>query len=459
MRPCPAALKRIRAFVLGRPAYIVPGTVGDEDRKLAVELGIPLLGPSPEISGALNKKSAARALFRAAEVNVAPGAPVLPESFYHQQNEGGGGMFADYARGKDGWRPRGAAGGGEHDGGDGGDGGEFSGGERIGDEGGEQEEYDEVMALAGLHDGGVYGGATELLREVPPYGDTDPCFDVVEVLARLAVAHPSVSRWIMKVDDESGGRGHAFLDVSGIGELQGVLRKAADALAAMGLGEGGLWGETGGNNNGSGSGNNGGSQEEGWAFLAGDRRVDDALRSHCAVAAAILRRAIASRVSIAAPSAYGGSGSWPRFYAQMMRRGGVVEACPESVTGSPSVNLFIAPTGDVHVLATHEQIFCPAYRFVGASFPQSSVPHAALAAAATAVGEAAARAGVSGFVGVDFVVVRDDGGTGGLRLWAVDLNVRPTCTQASFDLFHFVAGGSFDPSTGTYAIASGRALP
>jgi hypothetical protein len=40
--------------------------------------------------------------------------------------------------------------------------------------------------------------------------------------------------------------------------------------------------------------------------------------------------------------------------------------------GSPSVNLFIAPTGDVHVLATHEQIFCPAYRFVGASFPQSS---------------------------------------------------------------------------------------
>jgi hypothetical protein len=27
-----------------------------------------------------------------------------------------------------------------------------------------------------------------------------------------------------------------------------------------------------------------------------------------------------------------------------------VEACPGSVTGSPSVNLFIAPTGDVHVL-------------------------------------------------------------------------------------------------------------
>ena len=32
------------------------------------------------------------------------------------------------------------------------------------------------------------GGATPLLRrEFAPYGDTDPCFDVVEVLARLAV--------------------------------------------------------------------------------------------------------------------------------------------------------------------------------------------------------------------------------------------------------------------------------
>jgi hypothetical protein len=57
VRPYPAAMKRIRAFVLGRPAYIVPGTVGDEDRQLAVELGIPLLGPSPEMCRGLGAKS------------------------------------------------------------------------------------------------------------------------------------------------------------------------------------------------------------------------------------------------------------------------------------------------------------------------------------------------------------------------------------------------------------------
>ena len=69
----PAAMRRIQAFVLGRPAYIVPGVVGEEERKVAVQLGIPLLAAHPETCGALGRKSAARCLFRAAEVNVAPG--------------------------------------------------------------------------------------------------------------------------------------------------------------------------------------------------------------------------------------------------------------------------------------------------------------------------------------------------------------------------------------------------
>jgi hypothetical protein len=80
---------------------------------------------STEACVALSRKSAARALFRAAEVNVAPGAPVLPEwansGFYdddHGGGDGGGGgggdddgadaflhmgMLAGFARGRDGW--------------------------------------------------------------------------------------------------------------------------------------------------------------------------------------------------------------------------------------------------------------------------------------------------------------------------------------------------------------------
>ena len=66
----------------------------------------------------------------------------------------------------------------------------------------------------------------------------------------------------------------------------------------------------------------------------------------------------------------------------------MVEACPTVVTGSPSINLLVEPTGTVRVLSTHEQMFSPAYRFIGASFPQSSVPHSALAQVGAALGEA-----------------------------------------------------------------------
>jgi hypothetical protein len=64
-------------------------------------------------------------------------------------------------------------------------------------------------------------------------------------------------------------------------------------------------------------------------------RYTSELRTLCGTAAAILRRALPTRVVLAAPAAYGGGGGgsgWTRFYHEMTRRGGVVEACPESVT-------------------------------------------------------------------------------------------------------------------------------
>lgn len=58
------------------------------------------------------------------------------------------------------------------------------------------------------------------------------------------------------------------------------------------------------------------------------------------------------------------------------------------VIGSPSVNLFIDPLGGVRLISSHEQMFCPPYRAIGSSFPQSSVPSVPLTQAALAVGRA-----------------------------------------------------------------------
>ena len=74
----PRALARIRACMRGRPAFIVPGAAGDAEVELAVKLDVPLLGPAPAIGCALARKSGARAVFRAARMNAAPGATLPP---------------------------------------------------------------------------------------------------------------------------------------------------------------------------------------------------------------------------------------------------------------------------------------------------------------------------------------------------------------------------------------------
>lgn len=74
----PRALARVRACMRGRPAFIVPGAVGDPEVALAVALDVPLLGPAPAVARAVARKSGARAAFRAARMNTAPGAALAP---------------------------------------------------------------------------------------------------------------------------------------------------------------------------------------------------------------------------------------------------------------------------------------------------------------------------------------------------------------------------------------------
>lgn len=70
----PRLLKRIRHAVAGRNAYIVPGEVGPEDLQLAVELGLPLLGPDPDAAAFFGSKSGNKRIFASAQVPVPIGA-------------------------------------------------------------------------------------------------------------------------------------------------------------------------------------------------------------------------------------------------------------------------------------------------------------------------------------------------------------------------------------------------
>lgn len=74
----PRAMERLKLIVHGRPAFIVPGVVGDNEIDLAVALGLPLLACHPSVASAVATKSGARAVFKRARMNVAPGRIIAP---------------------------------------------------------------------------------------------------------------------------------------------------------------------------------------------------------------------------------------------------------------------------------------------------------------------------------------------------------------------------------------------
>ncbi|KNC46075.1 iqch protein [Thecamonas trahens ATCC 50062] len=72
LRSSPKALRRIRNFIAGRAAYIVPSAACDDDMHLAVTLGIPLLGATPALRAKYGTKSGAQRLFHSTGLTAAP---------------------------------------------------------------------------------------------------------------------------------------------------------------------------------------------------------------------------------------------------------------------------------------------------------------------------------------------------------------------------------------------------
>lgn len=70
----PRALRRIRHYCKGKEAYIVPGILGPEDKRLSMHLKVPLLAPDPAVASLYSTKSGSKRVFAMANVNIAPGA-------------------------------------------------------------------------------------------------------------------------------------------------------------------------------------------------------------------------------------------------------------------------------------------------------------------------------------------------------------------------------------------------
>ncbi|CAM9270894.1 unnamed protein product, partial [Scytosiphon promiscuus] len=70
----PESLQRIARIVKGRPAVMITGEAGWQDKRLAVALGVPLLSADPSVALLLQTQSGMKRVFAAADVSAPVGA-------------------------------------------------------------------------------------------------------------------------------------------------------------------------------------------------------------------------------------------------------------------------------------------------------------------------------------------------------------------------------------------------
>ncbi|MFN2525469.1 MAG: peptide ligase PGM1-related protein [Actinomycetota bacterium] len=150
-----------------------------------------------------------------------------------------------------------------------------------------------------------------------------------------------------------------------------------------------------------------------------------------------------------------GGESWETYLPKMLAEGAIVEELvtrPDAV--SPSAQLRIDETGRCALVSTHDQrLGGPGNQvYLGCSFPADPGYRAAVTKEALKLGRALADEGVTGFFGIDFIVVPSQAGP---QVFLSEINLRIGGTTHPFLTAAAVTGGTLDPVTGDL-VADGR---
>eukprot|EP00817_Percolomonadidae_sp_ATCC50343_P002369 CAMPEP_0117432188 /NCGR_PEP_ID=MMETSP0758-20121206/11716_1 /TAXON_ID=63605 /ORGANISM="Percolomonas cosmopolitus, Strain AE-1 (ATCC 50343)" /LENGTH=812 /DNA_ID=CAMNT_0005221935 /DNA_START=20 /DNA_END=2455 /DNA_ORIENTATION=+ len=216
-------------------------------------------------------------------------------------------------------------------------------------------------------------------------------------LCRKIVNNPEYERWLIKLDHECEGRGTAYLDIR---EINCLSEEAREEMKE----------ELNGN-------------EEGMIDELQNRLynelADGALK-------ALLR--FVSYVY-----------TYETFMEALEKHGGLIEPVPSHVLGSPTVNLFIPPTGSTRIDSIQESLTSPEYSTLGAAYPQTTIPNEALAAASREIAAVCREKEIYGFVSIQFVsfLTADNA----LKIWAIDLNCHLTNEALQHHIASFMSNG------------------
>jgi hypothetical protein len=146
----------------------------------------------------------------------------------------------------------------------------------------------------------------------------------------------------------------------------------------------------------------------------------------------------------------------PPWYLDDLSAGGIVE---ERIAGeqfsSPSVQVDIAPDGEVTVVATHEQVLGGEDEqvYTGCRFPADSAYAGELASHGLSIGIQLAHLGARGRFSADFVAARD--ASSPWQLYGLEVNLRKGGTTHPYTALRNLVPGTYDSPSGQWQSSDG----
>ncbi|KRX03040.1 hypothetical protein PPERSA_08115 [Pseudocohnilembus persalinus] len=248
--------------------------------------------------------------------------------------------------------------------------------------------------------------------QVPTAPGASEIYDEKEffnTLAILIMNNLSIEQWLLKIDDETQGRGIAYFYVEQIPMLKQI--KKSQEVDVNG------------------------------EFLQSLIQV--------------LKEQLPKKLKIATNTLYNDYHSYMRDF---FRKGGVIEAHPLSIpseVNSPSIYFEIDPLGNTSVLGCYDRIQGSEYRNVACIYPQRSLPSMNLELLSKAIGNELYKKGIIGYVTVDLVSFADPNEQKGKPIfWAIGLDCYLNNYSAAVNYFYYLVKGKCDSVTGICKLTS-----
>ena len=153
------------------------------------------------------------------------------------------------------------------------------------------------------------------------------------------------------------------------------------------------------------------------------------------------------------------SETWEAFSSRIPDLGAIVEVFIEGEEKrSPSVQGYLTPDGEVHILSTHDQILGGpnGQIYLGCRFPADAAYRLRLQEMGIKVGQILASKGALERYGVDFIAVRRPEKQNQWDIQAIEINLRKGGTTHPFMALKLLTNGQSDPSTGLLYSQQGK---